>query len=67
MSNEQKTQAAPCQCCGGTTFTPGRVSGFGRLYFWPFGRHVFSFSRSERLDARKCNTCGHVQLFGPVP
>lgn len=50
--------ALPCSICGGTVFTTGRLLGG---YF--SGSKSSFLPDTHHLQARRCNQCGHVDLF----
>ncbi len=55
-------QAKPCPICSDSNYewgTPGSSNG---LYYVPPGG-IFGFGGGEGLWARKCLSCGNVQLF----
>ena len=61
-SDTNDLQNKPCPVCSGTQYewgTPGTSDG---LYYIAPGS-VFGFGGGEGLWARKCMTCGNVQLF----
>jgi hypothetical protein len=53
---------APCSICNGRDYEWGKPGSEGGLYYLPEGA-VFGFGMGERLGARKCLSCGNVQLF----
>lgn len=55
-------QEKPCPICSGSHYewgTPGSSNG---VYYVPPGG-IFGFGGGEGLWARKCLSCGNVQLF----
>jgi hypothetical protein len=48
-----------CPVCNGNTFESGRLA---QTYYIP-GRSLWNFTSYQYLRARRCLTCGNIQLF----
>ena len=55
----QPYQALPCPICGGDSFQWGTLGSQGPAAFKPKGNLI----STTRVNARACETCGHVALF----
>jgi hypothetical protein len=50
-----------CPLCGNDKYTWGVAGGFHALMFTP--DNAGFFSSPKKLKARRCDSCGNVQLF----
>jgi len=57
---------AKCSWCGGSQFSHGRITAFGRLHFFKIdscrGKWPLKLVRGQKILARRCDTCGHLDL-----
>lgn len=70
MFTQINPRELPCAICCGVSFTWGGVAKIDHhsqnLRFFAQGRSTlkkFFMAGGEHLVSRKCNTCGHVDLF----
>ncbi len=70
MFSQVKPRELPCPICFSTTFTWGGVARINHhtqgLRFFAQGRSALQklfMGGGEYLVSRKCNSCGHVDLF----
>jgi hypothetical protein len=70
MFTQTNPRELPCPICCATSFTWGGVARMDHhsqgLRFFARGRNAlqrFLMSGGEYLVSRKCNCCGHVDLF----
>ena len=52
----------PCLICGETNYEWGTPGSDGGVYYVPQGG-IFGFGSGQGLVARKCLSCGNMQLF----
>jgi ribosomal protein S27AE len=52
-----------CGHCGGATFVEGEIAPWN-LTFKPHGARKLAVG--DAVQARKCNTCGHLELFAQI-
>ena len=62
LKSKHALQKTPCHICGETKYEWGRPGSTGGVYFLPQGT-MFGFCSGEGLFARKCLSCGNMQLF----
>jgi hypothetical protein len=55
-------EEAACPICGGTSYEWGKPGSDGGLYYLPQGA-IYGFGMGEPLAARKCLSCGNLQIF----
>ncbi len=62
---ETRRLETPCPLCQGTLFTWGRLAaGHDVTYLQPdYSTFDILFQNYPKLRARRCATCGNVQLF----
>ncbi len=58
----ERTQPA-CSHCGGTTFVEGVIAPWN-LTFKPHDAKMLAVG--DAVQARKCSTCGHLELFARI-
>lgn len=59
---KQDPNSLPCPICGETRYEWGTPGSEGGVYFVPDGS-IYGFGGGEGLAARKCLSCGNMQLF----
>ena len=65
--SESIRYSAPCPICGGTDFTWGNLSDASYIRFTKSGFKSFWGIGRKKIAARRCDTCGHLQLFTEIP
>jgi predicted nucleic-acid-binding Zn-ribbon protein len=67
MESDDK-DVRPCPICGGRSYSRGSLTAQG-INFTPDDASLASklFRVGVKLPARRCNTCGNVQLFAKPP
>ncbi|WP_337176063.1 hypothetical protein [Paludisphaera sp.] len=63
MKDERRAEL-PCPACGGRSYSRGEIRAQG-LRFIPNGLPFWKrfFWKGMKLPARRCDDCGHLQVF----